>query len=225
MQELSIFVDESGDYGAYEHHAPYYIVTLVLHEQSHNIYPHIDKLNAQLESFDLPNHTVHAGPLIRGEGVYRDFIPEIRRPIFYRLFQFVRTSNIRYHKLLAIKRHANDSVQLSAILSKQLATFIREHLGYFHKFDHIIVYYDNGQIELARVLASIFSALLSNIELRKVTPSEYKLFQAADLLCTLELLRQKAHDKTISKSELRFFHSVKDLRRTYLKSADKLRFD
>jgi len=86
------------------------------------------------------------------------------------------------------------------------------------------VFYDNGQIELARILASIFNALLSNVELRKVRPPEYKLFQAADMLCTLELLRQKMLDKTLSKSELRFFNSVKDLKRTYLKAADKLRF-
>jgi len=139
LRDLSIFVDESGDYGAYEYHAPYYIVSLVLHEQSHNIYPHIDKLNAQLESFNLPNHTVHAGPLIRGEGVYRDLLPETRRPIFYRLFQFVRASDIRYHNLLAIKRHAKDSVELSAALSKQLAIFIREHLSYFQSFDRVSV--------------------------------------------------------------------------------------
>jgi len=30
LKELSIFVDESGDFGSYEYHNPYYIVTLVL---------------------------------------------------------------------------------------------------------------------------------------------------------------------------------------------------
>ena len=35
--ELSVFVDESGDFGEYDYHAPYYIISLVFHNQSHDI--------------------------------------------------------------------------------------------------------------------------------------------------------------------------------------------
>ena len=31
---LSVFVDESGDFGPFEAHSPYYLVSLVLHDQS-----------------------------------------------------------------------------------------------------------------------------------------------------------------------------------------------
>lgn len=31
-KELSIFIDESGDFGEYEPHSPYYIIGLVVHE-------------------------------------------------------------------------------------------------------------------------------------------------------------------------------------------------
>lgn len=34
MREISVFVDESGDFGEYEKHSPYYIVTMVFHDQS-----------------------------------------------------------------------------------------------------------------------------------------------------------------------------------------------
>lgn len=34
MRELSVFCDESGDFGAYDHHCPYYIVSLVFHNLS-----------------------------------------------------------------------------------------------------------------------------------------------------------------------------------------------
>ena len=34
---LSVFIDESGDFGSYEPHSPYYLVTMVLHNQSKNI--------------------------------------------------------------------------------------------------------------------------------------------------------------------------------------------
>ena len=38
MKELSIFIDESGDYGEYQHHSPCYIfihLDLILYECSH----------------------------------------------------------------------------------------------------------------------------------------------------------------------------------------------
>ncbi len=34
MRELGIFVDESGDWGEYKHHSPYYIITFVFHDQN-----------------------------------------------------------------------------------------------------------------------------------------------------------------------------------------------
>lgn len=37
MKELSIFVDESGDFGKYDYHAPFYIITMVMHNQKVNI--------------------------------------------------------------------------------------------------------------------------------------------------------------------------------------------
>ncbi|WP_165062575.1 hypothetical protein [Adlercreutzia sp. ZJ154] len=37
MADLSVFIDESGDFGVYEKHAPYYLITLVLHDQSKSI--------------------------------------------------------------------------------------------------------------------------------------------------------------------------------------------
>lgn len=37
MKELSIFVDESGDFGEYDPRAPFYILSLVLHDQSIDI--------------------------------------------------------------------------------------------------------------------------------------------------------------------------------------------
>ena len=37
MIELSCFVDESGDFGKYEKHSPYYLLTMVFHEQDKTI--------------------------------------------------------------------------------------------------------------------------------------------------------------------------------------------
>lgn len=54
-----------------------------------------------------------------------------------------------------------------------------------------------------------------NISGRKVQPIDYKLFQVADLLCTMELLSLKA--EAFSKSERDFFHSVREFKKNYLK--------
>ena len=49
MKELSIFVDESGDFGEYEKHAPYYIVTMIFHDQTIDISDNINLLNKSLK--------------------------------------------------------------------------------------------------------------------------------------------------------------------------------
>ena len=37
MHELSIFVDESGDFGEFKPHSPYYIISMVMHDQAVDI--------------------------------------------------------------------------------------------------------------------------------------------------------------------------------------------
>ncbi|MEC4185471.1 hypothetical protein VJ918_11700 [Adlercreutzia sp. R21] len=52
-------------------------------------------------------------------------------------------------------------------------------------------------------------------------PSEYGLFQAADLLCTLRLISEKVEAGGLSNSEMEFFRSMRDLRKNYLKPLAK----
>ena len=48
MKELSIFVDESGDFGEYSTHSPYYVIALVLHDQGINLSNAIKVLDSEL---------------------------------------------------------------------------------------------------------------------------------------------------------------------------------
>lgn len=41
MKTLSIFVDESGDFGSYTKHSPYYIIAMVFHNQTIDLAEHI----------------------------------------------------------------------------------------------------------------------------------------------------------------------------------------
>ena len=43
MKELSVFIDESGDFGEYDDQAPYYIITMVFHDQSLSITDAVQK--------------------------------------------------------------------------------------------------------------------------------------------------------------------------------------
>lgn len=151
MKELSIFVDESGDFGEYDAHSPYYIITMILHDQTKNISLAISKLDSELTNLGYENHVVHTEPLIRREEDYKDLSPNERRNILIKLYYFVIKCEI----------------QLSC---------------------------------------------------------DYKLFQAADLICTLELLRMKAESGNLTRSEKLIFHSIRDLKKDFLKRIRKKEF-
>lgn len=76
---LSVFIDESGDFGSYEHHAPFYIVSMILHEQSKDINDNIAALDLHIHNLGYDQHVIHVGPLIRREQVYRNELMENRK--------------------------------------------------------------------------------------------------------------------------------------------------
>ena len=82
MSELSIFIDESGDFGPYDHRSPYYIIAMVFHDQSIDISSPIEKLCRDLSDKGLkPDHCIHTGPIIRRENEYSTFSIDERRKI------------------------------------------------------------------------------------------------------------------------------------------------
>ena len=84
-------------------------------------------------------------------------------------------------------------------------------------------YYDNGQKALKRVLNITFNSIFTDVEVRKVTPSDYRLFQVADLLCTLELTYSKAEMGIFSKTEKEFFHGTHDFKKYYWRTIEKMK--
>ncbi len=71
VKELSIFIDESGDFGEYEPHSPYYIIGLVVHEQEKDISALIRTFDHYLQDLGFRDEFVHVGPLIRKEAGYK----------------------------------------------------------------------------------------------------------------------------------------------------------
>ena len=73
---LSVFIDESGDFGKFEKHAPFYYVAMVLHDQSNDISRQISMLEERTANWGYPNHAIHTGPLIRREEPYLNELRE-----------------------------------------------------------------------------------------------------------------------------------------------------
>ena len=100
------------------------------------------------------------------------------------------------------------------------------YFEYFQQFDNIIIYYDNGQIQLASILVSIFTSWFHDkFDYRTVSPYEYRLFQVADFICTLSLLENKLTCGCgLTKSESLFFENSRNLKQKYLKQIRRLKF-
>lgn len=225
MKELSIFVDESGDFGEFEKHAPYYIVTMVFHNQDIDITANITALNNALKQIGYGDgQAVHTEPLIRREKPYQYFQPNERRAIFSKLYYFTLSCDIKYKSFLFQKNEYENNFKLEARMARDISIFIRDNLSYFQRYEKVILYYDNGQHELNRILNTVLATQLTDYDVRKVIPSDYRLFQVADLICTLELLKIKAESGQLSKSEERIFHSKRDLKKDFLKGIKKKEF-
>lgn len=217
MKELSIFVDESGDWGEYRHHSPYYIITFVFHDQAIDISEDISKLESDLNSIGYSRHCLHAGPIIRGEEEYRDVGIIKRQQILKKMMGFIRRMGIQYKTFHIEKRQFDNSLDAIGRISKQLFLFVRDHLSLFISFDSIKVYYDNGQTEVSKILSSVLNALLDHVSFKKVLPKEYRLFQVADYICTMTLIRLKMEHSELSRSEMFFFVNERILKKQYLK--------
>lgn len=139
--------------------------------------------------------------MIRRESVYSNDLMEDRKRLINALFNFTRKLDFHYVCAKIRKDECPDVIALTARISKSIADILRSHQDFWEKFNRIIIYYDNGQIELTKILTSVFNTLYAHVEFRKVKPVDYKLFQAADLICTMELLAEKADTNSFSRSE------------------------
>lgn len=170
------------------------------------------------------NHAVHSALLIRREKDYAYMDLLSRRKLFRYLLTFMRLCDISYQPFVFKKREFADHDSLVSRMSKEIGSFVRDNLGFFQSFDEIIVYYGGGQKEITNIINAVFNVLL-DAEIRRVTPSDYRLFQAADMACILELLDLKYQSSTLSVSEKEFFRGEHNLHKNNLKTAYAKRFN
>ncbi len=219
MKTVSIFVDESGDMGLKDKGRTFYVISLVFHDQDNDISADIDALEKGLLNLNCPSGAVHTEPLIRRECPYENLSPNERRAIFTKLFFFAKKCDITYKTFVFEKRQFNDEMKLEAKIARELSRFIRNNLQFFQSFDEVILYYDNGQKQLSRILNTVLATEIVDYDVRKVQPSEYRLFQVADLICTIELIDAKLEaGMQLSKSEEYLFHNKRDFKKDFAKN-------
>jgi hypothetical protein len=227
-REISVFIDESGSYEEDRQSSRYYLVCMVFHDQDVDISDAIYKLELSLVAMGLDRlHCVHAGPLIRRENEYAGMSREERRGIFRRLFLFLQNADISYKCFVIDKNFIGPTQDIHDSLLQQIVSFLLSKADELSAFDKLKVYYDNGQSKLTYLLKEAFSIFASRTEfIPDVEPARYRLFQVADIVCTLELAHAKLLSlEGLSKSEIAFFGGVKNFKKNYLKLLDRRRIN
>ena len=93
---LSVFIDESGDFGQSRKHTPYYLVSMILHNQDIDINYNIKGLDQHINNLGFCDHAIHTGPLIRRESIYENLSRDERKRLFNALFHFARKLDFNY---------------------------------------------------------------------------------------------------------------------------------
>ena len=217
MKELSVFIDESGDFGDFDPKSPYYIISIVLHDQNNDISGEIKTLNETLKNTPLKRDFIHVGPLIRREAEYKQLTKEERLRILRRLIKFARKVDFSYKTFYIEKKHIGDDYEMISKLARKLSDFIRQHYPYFLSFDTIKLYYDNGQAGVMKVIILVFTALFNNIDYKRSLQKDYKMLQIADLVCTAKLTELKMEHNALSRSERNILGSDRDIKKNLLR--------
>ena len=219
MLELSIFCDESGGMNGTSR---YRLVTLVFHDQSQDISPHIEAYERNLEDKGLPNIPFHTGPLMYGKGPYRDIDLADRRKMMASFAFFQAKLPFKY-KTFAYRRSEFDGeASFMARFKRDLVLLLCDNLSFFQSFDQVKIYYDDGQRTISNALHAALEYELSKhaVMYRDASPADYRLSQVADYLCAIELIGIKFDAHEINATDEKFFGlSATTFKRDYLKKA------
>lgn len=104
-------------------------------------------------------------------------------------------------------------------MKRDLTMYLLDHLDHLQQFDRVKVYYDGGQREVSDMLhaAIEYSLAREAIMFRNALPSNYRLAQAADFVCSIELaaLRYSSHENT--QTDAIFFGGSNAFKKNWLK--------
>ena len=222
MKRLNIFVDETGEFGFRKGASSLYGVSFTFHEHDYDIMPELLKLNDRLNKIGYTN-MIHMADLIMHRGDYSKFNIDTRKSIFKAIYHFSRKIPVKYSTIIIDKKYTDNSRILRQRLSSSINTMIKEHDGYFEKFDKIVMYYDNGQETLGIILDSIFSRFEGFEHRVEFDHKEKRLFQVSDMLTYIDKYDYKYKNKMSFTKGEKFFFSYDEVRKI-LRELRKKRF-
>ena len=222
--DISVFVDESGTFDSDAQSSRYYLICLVLHDQQNPIVDHVAALEDAFATIGIDrDHCVHAGPLVRRELEYAGMNRDERRRIMANMMAFFRRAPFAYRCFAIDKKFVTVEVAIHDFMLQHIVRFLIDHADALNCYDSIKVYYDNGQRQIRDLLKEAFSIFAAKtVFVSDVHPADYRLFQVADVLCTLELIRRRLKDGgRLTRSEYEFFNGFQNLNRNYFKAIDR----
>ena len=213
-------MDESGRFQHSDSDSRFYIVSLILHDQAVDLAPALSGLDLHFRDLHLEKLCFHAGPLIRQEKVFAVMDRSFRYRIFAAMMGFARHVDFRYHCLVVDKKDVTSSDQIDKRLGEDLSGFLSEHRKELSDFDRVKIYYDCGQSPVTNLLHRSFVAIPGvRVEFAQaVKPERYRLFQIADLVCTVRFIDEKIRvGERMTPSEFKFFGGPKEFRHNVLR--------
>ena len=191
-----------------------------MHDQRVQIDGLIAELDRHFAEMRLSNVCFHAGPIIRQQNAFAIMDWTFRVKIFRRMLAFANKLDFQYHCLVVEKRFVDSREQILSRLQHDMGEFFDRLVETHPEIRRFKIYYDCGQTPVTNMLRSTFKERSGlDIEFAQaVRPERYKLFQIADMICTLRLVALKIETGTgMSRSERIFFGGPRQFQRDYLK--------
>ncbi len=140
---------------------------------------------------------------------------EQRKKMMYSFNVLVQRPPIKYTTFAYRRSEFDDLAKLTARMKRDISGLPFGHLDFFQAFDDVRDYYDNGQDIVKRALDQSFGFALSKgiLERRKTSMTDYRLEQAADYLCAIELAAIKYAAKEDGETYNKFFGGVGPFRK------------
>lgn len=221
MLEVSLFADESGETGT---ESRYYLLTLIFHEQVEDITRQIDLYQQSLHDNGLPDIPLHTSPLMNGHDDYEGMGIQERKRLLHSFFIMLQHMPVHYHTFCYRKSEFSDDGELVSRMKRDIVNLMFEHLTYLQQFARVKIYYDNGQSAVTKALHDAAEYALSTeaVIYRVASPKDYRLAQAADLICTLELTATKFQAGEQTPTDDKFFGKWGSFKRNWLKKIRRM---
>jgi hypothetical protein len=246
-KKLSVFIDESGDFGS-KSDTDFYLVGILFHAQEDSIDAPLQQLNQKIKDMDFQESLrVHTGPIIRREKFYRNIELSRRRLLFRAMYDFLQEVKVKYDIIsagagqspslplseytmtplcgygiiLIDRREERSGNVLSARLTVELFKLFHRQEARLKNYSQIVAYYDNGQVELKKIIHEVCSLLPNHVEFKENLNNK-RLHQLIDMITSMELIAAKGAAQSMSNSEKMFFGEETQFRQ-YLSEIRKKR--